>query len=43
MISKQLTSEIKKRLLSGKEYADKMIPGTVARYAFIEGKTLYEN
>lgn len=30
-------------ILSEKEYdSDKMIPGTIARYAFIEGKTLYE-
>ena len=30
-------------VLSQKEYdSDKIIPGTIARYAFIEGKTLYE-
>jgi predicted nucleotidyltransferase len=30
-------------VLSEKEYnSDKMIPGTIARYAYKEGKTLYE-
>lgn len=30
-------------VLSQKEYdSDKIIPGTIARYAFIEGKALYE-
>ena len=30
-------------VLSNKEFeSDKMIPGTIARYAFVEGKILYE-